>query len=259
MVVRKKKTRRSKVDTKATKAASAAMERGAKKQAAAERVTAAATIARAEVRDAALAKERMAKQTKGKGKKGIDPELLAEARKVLPRLQAGETTMGAERDRLGFSSNRPMREALIEIMGSREAYFALLDRRAKHTRFGVAKARGTDSTPLVDDKDVPVITSSKYSDGWRGSTFEVHAHTHDIVIAPDGTEYVRCQANERADIIVDHTKRYADMGHSRWRKLDTSPKARAARREARLESHGEAAHKVKTAKKKAAKKVQRKL
>ena len=51
---------------------------------------------------------------------------LAEARKILPLLRAGKTTMGAERDRLGFSSNRPLRMALIEILGSRKAYFTLL-------------------------------------------------------------------------------------------------------------------------------------
>ncbi len=248
MAVRKKKTRRSKMDAKATTAANV--------KAAAKRIAIAATIARAEVRDAALAKERMAKQAKGKGKKGIAPELLDEARKALPRLQAGETTMGAERDRLGFSSNRPLREALFEIMGSREAYFELLDRRAQHTRFGADKARGTGG-PLVNDKDVPIITSSKYSEGWHGGTFDLHGYTHDTVIAPDETEYVRCQANERADIIVDHTK--VGLARSRWRKLDSSPKAREARREARLASHGAAAHKAKTAKKKAAKKVHRKL
>ena len=34
--------------------------------------------------------------------------------------------MGAERDRLGFSSNKPMRTALIKILGSRKAYMTLL-------------------------------------------------------------------------------------------------------------------------------------
>lgn len=259
MAVKKKKTRRTKARVADTTAASAAMERGAKKQAAAKRakVKDAATVARAKVRDSALAKERILARrakAKGKGKKGIDPELLAEARKVLPRLQAGETTMGAERDRLGFSSNRPMREALIEIMGSRKAYFDLLEARSVHTRFGGQKKGATGGLPLVSDKDVPVITSSKYTEGWHGGTFDLHGYTHDTVIAPDETEYVRCQANERADIIVDHTK--VGLARSRWRKLDTSPKARAARREARLKSHGEAARQAKTAKKK---KVQRKL
>ena len=62
-----------------------------------------------------------AKTPSKNGSKYID-----EAKKILPRLKAGKTTMGAERDRLGFSSNKPMREALIEILGSKKAYMALL-------------------------------------------------------------------------------------------------------------------------------------
>ena len=66
--------------------------------------------------------------------------LIEEAKRVLPLLRAGKTTMGEERDRLGYSSNTPMRLALIQILpgvrkeydkilkSSQEAYFA---RKAK--------------------------------------------------------------------------------------------------------------------------------
>ena len=65
-------------------------------------------------------------QSKPKAKSNGDA-LIVEAKKVLARLKAGQTTMGAERDRLGFSSNRPLRLALIEILpGGRKEYDAIL-------------------------------------------------------------------------------------------------------------------------------------
>ena len=57
--------------------------------------------------------------------------------KLLPRLKAGTTTMGAERDRLGNSSDRPIRLALIEILGSRKEYDKLL----KSSQAAAVKAR----------------------------------------------------------------------------------------------------------------------
>ncbi len=44
------------------------------------------------------------------------------AREILPRLKKGETTLSAERDRLGLSGNGPLRKALTEILGSKKAY-----------------------------------------------------------------------------------------------------------------------------------------
>ena len=44
------------------------------------------------------------------------------AKEVLPKLQAGKTTLSAERDRLGLSSNGPLRKALTELLGGKAAY-----------------------------------------------------------------------------------------------------------------------------------------
>ena len=49
-------------------------------------------------------------------------KLMEAAREILPRLKKGETTLGAERDRLGLSGNGPLRKALTELLGGQEAY-----------------------------------------------------------------------------------------------------------------------------------------
>ena len=67
-------------------------------------------------------KKKAAPKAKAPSKNGY----IDEAKKILPHLRAGKTTMGAERDRLGLSSNKPMRDALIQILGSRKAYMSLL-------------------------------------------------------------------------------------------------------------------------------------
>ena len=53
-------------------------------------------------------------------------ELMEAAREILPRLKKGQTTLGAERDRLGLKSNGPLRKALTEILGSKKAYTAMM-------------------------------------------------------------------------------------------------------------------------------------
>lgn len=55
--------------------------------------------------------------------------LLEAAREVLPRLKKGETTLGAERDRLGLSGNGPLRKALTELLGSKKAYQEMMATR----------------------------------------------------------------------------------------------------------------------------------
>ena len=49
-------------------------------------------------------------------------KLVEAAKEVLPKLRAGKTTLGAERDRLGLSGNGPLRKALTELLGSKKAY-----------------------------------------------------------------------------------------------------------------------------------------
>ena len=63
-----------------------------------------------------------------KAKKPADP-LMDAAREVLPRLKAGETTLGAERDRLGHSNNGPLRKALTEVLGSKKAYQEMMAKK----------------------------------------------------------------------------------------------------------------------------------
>ena len=66
--------------------------------------------------------------------------LIEEAKRVLPLLRAGKTTMGEERDRLGFSSNTPMRLALIEFLpGGRKEYNRIL--KASQKAYFARKAK----------------------------------------------------------------------------------------------------------------------
>ncbi len=71
-------------------------------------------------------KKKAAAKPKAKTPSNNGTKRLAQAKKILPLLKAGKTTMGAERDRLGYGSNKPMRDALIKILGSRRAYDSLL-------------------------------------------------------------------------------------------------------------------------------------
>ena len=75
---------------------------------------------------AAPAKKATAKKApaaKGPAKNG---KLMEAAREILPRLKKGETTLGAERDRMGLSGNGPLRKALTELLGSKAAYTAMM-------------------------------------------------------------------------------------------------------------------------------------
>ena len=69
----------------------------------------------------AAAKAKAAKKPAKKNGK-----LLEAAREILPRLRAGKTTLGAERDRLGLSGNGPLRKALTEILGGKAAYSKMM-------------------------------------------------------------------------------------------------------------------------------------
>ncbi len=56
-------------------------------------------------------------------------ELMEAAREILPRLKKGETTLGAERDRLGLSGNGPLGKALTELLGGKKAYQQMMAAR----------------------------------------------------------------------------------------------------------------------------------
>ncbi len=81
----------------------------------------------------------------------------------------------------------------------------------------------------------------------------------DVVTSPDGVQYVPAKANERADLVCDHTQgRFKELGRSRWRRLDTSSAARTTRREAALVAKGRRAAAERKAAKKAARKALKK-
>ena len=93
---------------------------------------------------------------------------------------------------------------------------------------------------------MPVITSSKLSEGWKLRSIIVGSRTTDVVVSPYGIEYIRAKDNERADVIVDHTKgKYKELGQSRWRKLEGSGTARQAKKENADVANGTIAHKAK--------------
>ncbi len=70
-----------------------------------------------------MATQKKAPAKKKPAVKAVKNAKLAEAaKKILPALRKGETTLSAERDRLHLSSNGPLRKALTEILGSKKAY-----------------------------------------------------------------------------------------------------------------------------------------
>ncbi|KKL46188.1 hypothetical protein LCGC14_2348080, partial [marine sediment metagenome] len=125
---------------------------------------------------------------KKKAPEKTDPKILAVAKEVLPAIREGEVTVRSVwRDRLKLANITPLRNAFIEILGSKKAWNEVLDGRPKATR-GFQKGV---AAPRVNDADVLVITSSKYADGWSGTTVDVHGRTIDVVISPDGVHYIR--------------------------------------------------------------------
>jgi len=214
-----------------------------------------------------VAKKKAVATKKSAAKKsGVDPKVLAAAKKALPKIASGEVTLRQVwMHELKLDSIVPLRNACVQILGSKEKYLAMLDKRSASTAKGSKKGSGSSRgkvgsgspIPRVSDKGVPVVTSSKYSAGWSGTTLEVRGVQKDVVISPDGTHYIRAGANERADLICDHAKGgYPDLGKSRWRRLETSGLAKKAKKQEKLVQHGEKARAVKkTAKKGVRRKV----
>ena len=62
----------------------------------------------------------------------IDSKVLAAAKKALPAIRSGEITVRSVwKDQLKLESIVPLRNALTEILGSKQAYLAMLKARAK--------------------------------------------------------------------------------------------------------------------------------
>lgn len=97
-------------------------------------------------------------------------------------------------------------------------------------RFGSVRRgfqKGEGGGAAIDDSKVKVVTSSKLSDGWKTSQVDIGGRHEDMITDPFGVQYVRAQGNERADIIVHHSKTLGKaLGKSRWRRLETSSKGR---------------------------------
>lgn len=186
--------------------------------------------------------------TKKKQAARMNDSLLAAAKEILPRLQAGETTLSAERDRLALKSNSALRKALTQVLGGKEAYRQMMD-----AVIGPRREAGGPIIPKPSDDDVPVIGSTKYKDGWHTRTMRVHAEDIPVFVSPDGDEYVHAKGNERADLIVDHSH-VPGLDKYRLRKLETSSVGRAAKKEEKLVERGTKARKEK----RQAKKVRRK-
>lgn len=80
-----------------------------------------------------------AKETK------TDSKLLASARKFLPAIRSGEVSVRLVwRDELKFKSIVPLRNAFIEILGSKAAYLAML--AGRRTQRQATKRQAKDAT-----------------------------------------------------------------------------------------------------------------
>ena len=69
-----------------------------------------------------MATKKKAPAKKAPAKAANNAKLAEAAKKILPILRKGETTLSAERDRLHLTSNGPLRKALTELLGSKAAY-----------------------------------------------------------------------------------------------------------------------------------------
>lgn len=78
---------------------------------------------------------------------------------IVARLQSGKTTLGKESKALGISRNGPLREALRQHVGSKEAYLALIAKawekrpRTKGTGTKKASRAKTPKKKLLPDDD----------------------------------------------------------------------------------------------------------
>lgn len=90
-------------------------------------------------------------------------------RAAVERMQRGDTTLKMESVALGHSSNTPLREALRALIG-REAYDELM-RGKRPASFGQKVTAEDGSTvafsrPLPNDSGLPLVESTRKSDGW---------------------------------------------------------------------------------------------
>jgi len=183
----------------------------------------------------------------------VDPALRQE---MITAWEAGVRfpALGRElTERLGKpTAGTVVRQWLIAHYGGQAGYEAAAAKReAEHPRAKPTPPRRPPRKPsaaaqVIDDTDVPAVTSGRYADGWKDHTILIGAFQETVLIAPDGTEYVRAGAAQRADLIAQ-----TSMGPTRWRLFATSTQAKQLKHEEKVLNH-HANHK-------AAKKKQKKI
>lgn len=137
---------------------------------------------------------------------------------------------------------------------------------------GANLKRRASGAPLVSDKGVKVVSSSKrwsLERDWRPVVVRVKDSNGDektmrwreckavIYVSPSGNRYVRAAGNERADLIMKIKISDVSTSMVRLRKLETSRVAKQAKEEQKLVERGMKALKKKRAEKRAKRKARK--
>jgi len=186
-----------------------------------------------------------------KEEKTLPLAVVEAAEEMLPRLREG-STISAERTKYGFKDNTMLRLALRELLGAEE-YKKLIEqmnavRLAAAQAAAAARPKGERApvAPAVDDSTVPVMTAPEGKDDWKSHVMIVGHYTETVLVSPEGQEYVRASANQRADII--YQPKTTGIPQGRWRLLETSTQAKQVRREEKVAAARENSKKERKAK-----------
>lgn len=147
---------------------------------------------------------------------------------VIERLRANTTSLITESQALGFKGNDQLRKALRAKLGL-EGYDELM---AGH------RHRVGHVAVVIDDTDVPVVTSMPLSQGWKLESITAGHERHDMFVSPDGIKYVAASGHEKADLIGK--PKTPGLAPIRLRRLEQSRIERWAKRHAKLVDQGEA-------------------
>lgn len=141
---------------------------------------------------------------------------------------------------------------IIKQVGGAEAFLEASIRRDEQHPRRKPKApreprapREPSAPAVMDDSDVPRVKGAPVKEGWRVTSVRVRGRAEDVLVAPDGTRYMHARSNERADLVVDLSRK--GLGEVRLRLEQTSSMTRHNRKEARLVKQGEKARSLKLA------------